>query len=88
MTKGHQLDKIYAFFDFVYEYREHPAINNGKEPNCTRLLRQRLVQSMGGNKRITSKYAFDLLAKAWNFYLNGTPIKVLKVVDGEEIQFK
>lgn len=88
ISLGYSKIEIFRFFDMLFDYKHHPEFNDGHEMQATHDLRERIIRMRLSGVAMTGRYKSQLLAKAWNLYIAGKDVKVLKVVDGEEVTFK
>lgn len=87
ICKGHSEEKIFTFFDILFGYKRHPEFNNGEEMKATHDLRQRIANAKLRGLSLTGRMKSQLLAKAWNLYIAGKDVRVLKITENEDVQF-
>ena len=70
LEKKHNEDKVYSFFNQLFGI---DAIEN----TSISYLRDKLLQNISGQYKMTPQLQRALIVKAWNDYVKGTEHKVL-----------
>lgn len=81
INKGHGKEKIYTFFDTLFQYRVHEGF---EEMQAIKKLREKIQKNALANIKMSNRYKQNLLVKVWNAYIRGYDFKVFRA-DGDEV---
>lgn len=77
----YSLDTVKAFFKQLHNIEPD-------ESTVTKLLREKIITTSMGRRSINKNHKIQLLAKCWNYWINGIELKLLRVNEGENPIFE
>ena len=82
LTKKHDQNYVFEFFEALH-------FNTPHESSVISLLRDKLINSMLSQSNLSEVIQVGLIKKAWNYYVSGKDVKLIKITfdEAKQIQF-